>query len=138
MQNNLLITQRNKQHYLMHYWLVCLSLLMLFLPDIALAQVPSLNTGNIGIPGVTGSSSLMKTFAMTIAFIVFIIVLAYFGFGMAETIGSFFRGINDARQTGEWGPTLRFFGLALVVIAIVFVIIGYINSNIITPANAIT
>ncbi len=113
-------------------------MMTLFIPELSLAQVPSLTTGTVGVPGVDDNSSVMKTIIMIIAFIVFILVIANFGFGLSDTMASFFRQLNDARKEGEWAPLLRFVGLAFAILAIVFLLIGYINKHVIDVANGIT
>ncbi len=111
---------------------------MLFVPELSLAQIPSLTTGEVGIPGVSGNSSVMKTIIMIVAFIVFVLVISNLGFGLSDTIASFFRQLNDSRKEGDWAPLLRFIGLAFAILAIVFLLIGYINKHVITVANGIT
>lgn len=123
-------------------YLLAVGMLLIVMPDLSFAAggasgsgattVPSLTTGTIGI---TTGGSILKTLLLTIAAIVFITVIAAVGFGMTDTIISFFRQLNDSRKEGEWGPLLRFIGLAFAVLAIVFVIMGYINTYIISVAN---
>lgn len=120
-----------------YVWLLLATVLVL-IPELSFAQVPSLTTGSVGIPGVNDNSSIMKTLIMTVAFIVFVLVIATIGFGLSDTIASFFRQLNDARKEGEWGPLIRFIGLAFAILAIVFVIMGYINTYVIDVANKVT
>lgn len=117
---------------------LALALVTLLLPDLVLAQVPTLTQGTVGIPGVSSNTSIMKTLIMTVAFIVFVLVIAMIGFGLSDTIASFFRELNDSRKQGDWSPLIRFIGLAFAVLAIVFVIMGYINTHVIGAANAVT
>lgn len=106
-------------------------------PELALAQIPQLTQGTVGIPGVGNNTSIMKTLIMTVAFIVFVLVVAVVGFGLSDTIASFFRELNDSRKQGDWSPLIRFIGLAFAILAIVFVIMGYINTHVIDVANAV-
>lgn len=118
--------------------LLMLATVVASMPDFALAQIPQLTQGTVGIPGVSANTSIMKTLIMTVAFIVFVLVIAVIGFGLSDTIASFFRELNDSRKQGDWSPLIRFIGLAFAVLAIVFVIMGYINKHVIDVANAVT
>ncbi len=131
------LQQKTQRYKLLTLFAMIVALMQ---PELALAAggLPDLTVGTIGVPGVDGNSSIMKTLIMTIGFVVFILVIAMLGFGMADTIASFFRQLNDSRKDGEWAPLIRFIGIAFVVLAIVFVIMGYINKYVLQAANGIT
>ncbi len=135
---NNFIQNAHRERIQRNYWGLLLVLALFLMPEISFAQVPTLGIGNVGIPGVNNNSSIMKTLIMTVAFIVFVLVIATVGFGLSDTIASFFRQLNDARKEGDWSPLLRFIGLAFAILAIVFVIMGYINKYVIDVANAVT
>ncbi|MDP8051509.1 hypothetical protein QJU23_03590 [Pasteurella atlantica] len=111
---------------------------LFFMPTSAFANIPDLTLGSIGVPGVDDNSSVMKTIIMIIAFIVFILVIAVVGFGLADTMSTFFRQLNDARKEGDWSSLLRFIGLAFAILAIIFLLMGYINKHVIDVANGIS
>ncbi len=133
--NNNLIQNAHREQAKRNYWGLFLVLTLFLMPELSFAQVPSLGIGNVGIPGVDNNSSIMKTLIMTVAFIVFVLVIATIGFGLSDTIASFFRQLNDSRKEGDWSPLLRFIGLAFAILAIVFVIMGYVNKYVIEVAN---
>lgn len=131
-----LTTYSNNLLNLKKLYFLFIALFILALPDFALAAgIPELATGNIGIPGVDKDTPIMKTLGQTIGFVVFILVIAILGFGLGDTIASFFRQLNDSRKEGDWSPLIRFIGLAFAILAIIFVIMGYINAYVFTPAN---
>lgn len=121
----------------MRFMLFMLIAMLLFLPVLANAQVPTLSVGDIGIPGVTGKTSIIKTLGLTIGTIVFVYIILVVGFGFGDTIGSFFRQLNDSRKEGDWSPLVKFIAVAFVVLVIIFIIMGYINEYIFTPVNAL-
>lgn len=49
--------------------LLMLAVAVASMPDFALAQIPQLTQGTVGIPGVSANTSIMKTLIMTVAFI---------------------------------------------------------------------
>lgn len=119
------------------FFLLFATIFLALLPDLAMAQIPELTTGTVGIPGVDENTSIMKTLGMTIGFIVFILVLATLGFGLGDTIASFFRQLNDARKEGDWSPLIKFIGLSFAILAIVFALMDFINKYVLATVNAL-
>lgn len=127
-----------KEKHQFKLFAVALLLLILIMPELALAQVPTLPSGKLGIPGVDGNTSVMKTLGLTIGFVGFIFVIAILVFGLGDTMASFFRQLNDSRKEGDWSPLIKFVAITFVVLAIVFVLMGYITTYAFEPINKLT
>lgn len=100
---------------------------LFFLPDIVYAQQALPTGGNVVIPGTSDSDSWVKKFSFVIKLGVFILCMAAVGFGISDSIFSIFRTINDARQTGEWGPAMK--QMLIIILGIVMAVVLFAVLN---------
>lgn len=101
--------------------------LLLFLPDIVYAQQALPTGGNVAIPGTSDNDSWVKKFSFVIKLGIFLLCMAAVGFGVSDSIFSIFRTINDARQSGEWGPAIK--QMLVIILAIVMAVVLFAVLN---------
>lgn len=101
----------------------------MLLPHLAQAQTAGiLPTTGVDIPGTTDSDSWVKKFGYLIRFGIFLICMAAVGFGMGDSIFGIFRTINDAKNTGEWGPAIKQILQILLGVVIALVLFAVLNT----------
>ncbi len=124
----------------LHRWTIALLMALLcfylFIPEFSYAGNGSGSGGSGGllptgsaldVPGTSESDSWVKKFGFIIRLVIFIICIAALGLGIGDSIFSLFRTINDARQSGEWGPAMKNIGIVMAGIVFAIVLFGILN-----------
>lgn len=114
-------------------FLVTITTVCLFYLPQAIAAPSTLPSGSIGIPGTGAGDSWAKQFTSAIAWGIVLLMLAALGIGLAKSIITAFVLVNDARNSGEWGPAIQQIIVVILIIVFAFVLYGVANKYVLEP-----
>lgn len=121
-----------RTNHLIFFTTMCLLAICVLIPEPAFAQM--LPTDSMDIPGTNQGDSFIVKIKKLIGWTIYLLALAALGTGVAMSIFSLFKQVNDARAGNtEWGPAIQQMFIVLFVIVISIALYALLNTYVLTP-----